>query len=122
MMMSSEYLVPSKLLVFRLRGDLDMHSAGQLRDQVTDELTRKGARGLLLNLSQVPFMDSSGLGFILGRYRHLQEFGGQVLLAAPCPQVRRVLDLAGVNRIIPVFDSEETAQKAWEGVVADDNF
>lgn len=95
-----------------LKGDLDLHSVGEIREAVDNKLRQRGIRTLLIDLSQVPFMDSSGLGFILGRYRHLREKGGQVVLTAPGPQVRRVLELAGVRRIIKIYDSKKAAYRA----------
>ena len=58
----------------------------------------------------MPFMDSSGLGVILGRYRTLRLRGGTVALMHLSPQVKRVYDLSGMARIIPVIREEEAEE------------
>ncbi|NLJ33262.1 MAG: anti-sigma factor antagonist [Firmicutes bacterium] len=110
--MALELILKEGYLLVHLQGDLDLHSVDKIRAVVDNALNRGGVHTLLLDLSQVPFMDSSGLGFILGRYRHLKKKGGQVVLIAPGSQVRRVLKLAGVKRIIEIYDSKKAACRA----------
>lgn len=102
-------------LVAFLEGDLDLHTVKGIREQVDAALEKSGARTLLLDLSRVSFMDSSGLGFILGRYRCLREKGGKVILVAPRAQVRRVLELSGVGRIMKISASIENACPVGKG-------
>jgi stage II sporulation protein AA (anti-sigma F factor antagonist) len=59
-------------------------------------------------------MDSSGLGLILGRYRRFCEQPGQFILTTPASQVRRLLELSGVDRIIPIYNTEEEAYQLRE--------
>jgi len=94
-----------------LEGDLDLHTVNGIRAQVDAALENTGTRTLLMDLSRVPFMDSSGLGFILGRYRSLREKGGRVILVAPRAQVRRVLALAGVDGIMEICASKAEAYR-----------
>jgi stage II sporulation protein AA (anti-sigma F factor antagonist) len=96
-------------LVAFLEGDLDLHTVKGIREQVDAALEKSGARTLLLDLSRVSFMDSSGLGFILGRYRFLRERKGRVILVSPRAQVRRVLALSGVEGIMEICASKEGA-------------
>jgi len=97
------------VLVVNLKGELDHHTAENLRKTVEHELDKEIAQHLLLNLSGLKFMDSSGLGVILGRYRRVSAQGGRVAACALHPHVARLYELAGLPKIIPVFDSEDDA-------------
>jgi stage II sporulation protein AA (anti-sigma F factor antagonist) len=77
-------------------GYLDVDTVPELRDHLSDQVGR-GRRHLLLDLSAVPFMDSSGLNVILRAYEETRRVGGSVRLISPTPTVQRILDLTGVN-------------------------
>ena len=95
------------VLLVRLTGELDQCSASGIRRDLDALLTDPRIRHLVIDLNDMPFMDSSGLGVILGRYRALQARGGSVSLMHLSPQVKRVYDLSGLARIIPVIGEEE---------------
>lgn len=97
------------VLVVTLKGELDHHTADGLRQVVEKELDKDIAQHLLLNLSQLKFMDSSGLGVILGRYRRLSAQGGKMATCSLHPHVERLYELAGLPKIIPVYPTEEAA-------------
>ena len=61
----------------------------------------------MLDMARMPFMDSSGIGVVLGRYRLLCLRGGSVALMHLTPQVRRIYDLSGMAQIIPVIEEKE---------------
>lgn len=98
--------------VARLSGDLDVASSEPFRDALDREMSAQGLRDLCLNLSDVSFVDSSGVGMILGRYRRLRAMGGRMAIAGARPAVRAVLELAGVHRVVPLFESEPEALAA----------
>ena len=85
-----------------LHGDIDHHSAVQLRADLDRLLYAERPKRLWLNLSAVDFMDSSGLGLILGRFNLMQELGGEMILRAPGERVEKILHLAGLERIIAI--------------------
>jgi len=89
-------------LVVTLTGDLDHHTAADTAPQLDRLILHSGALHLILDLSDVTFMDSSGIGVILGRYRRLHRMGGRVTLRRPTPAVDRMLALSGIESIIPV--------------------
>lgn len=102
-------------LLVRLQGELDHHSAEQVRLLVDRELGKKGACNLILNLRGLTFMDSSGIGVILGRYRYLERLGRRMALCNVPKTVRKVLDISGVPKIIPVLTSEAAALVCLSG-------
>lgn len=98
------------VLLVRLAGELDQCSASGIRRDLDQMLLDPRVRHLVIDLRDMPFMDSSGLGVILGRYRMMQERGGTVSLMHLSPQVKRVYDLSGMARIIPVVEEKEAAE------------
>lgn len=97
-------------LVVRCQGELDLHTAIQFRTEVERELERYSAvTNLVLNLDGVSFVDSSGLGVILGRYKHVRQRGGKMVLTRLQPQVHRLFELAGLLKIMPVRTTEAEA-------------
>ncbi|MET9903365.1 STAS domain-containing protein [Streptomyces sp. NPDC006446] len=89
-------------------GELDVETAPELRNRLADQI-RGGRRHLLLDLSAVPFMDSSGINALLKAHDETGRAGGSVCLVSPAPVVRRVLDLTGVSLTIASLDGVEAA-------------
>lgn len=100
--MRIDFEVSRNQLLVRLAGELDEHTATQFRESVEARLDEDGERDLLLDLSEVTFIDSSGLGAILGRYKRISQAERRMAVAAASPQVRRILELSGLLKIIPL--------------------
>ena len=80
-----------------LAGEIDHDAAQSLRMQLDDALVSRSPRTLIIDLGGVGFMDSSGVGLILGRGRHISALGGRLTVQNPPPAVRRMLDLARIT-------------------------
>lgn len=97
----------------RPSGELDAYTVGEFREAlggVTD------ATALLIDLSDVPFMDSAGLGALIGGIRRTREGGGEVAVACSRQSLTRLLHTTGFDRIVPVAESlEEAAAALAEG-------
>jgi stage II sporulation protein AA (anti-sigma F factor antagonist) len=105
-------------LIVSVSGELDLKTAGELRGAVDPILERIHARpNVILDLSDITFMDSSGMGAILGRYRTVSQMGGKLAVCSLTPQLRRLFELTGLTRIIPVFASQTDAVSALQGGV-----
>ena len=85
-----------------LSGEIDHHSAAVLRRELDDYITRHRPSVLRLDLSGIDFMDSSGLGLLMGRYALLSRLGGKLVVCDPSPSVWRMMRLAGMERILRV--------------------
>ena len=83
--------VKRDVLCVRLEGELDHHTAEELRTKVTDMIETHGVHHIVLSLENLSFMDSSGLGVILGRYKHVKGLGGEMVVCAISPPVKRLL-------------------------------
>ena len=99
-------------VILRLDGELDLASADPFRNAADRALAATGSRRLILNLEGVTFIDSSGLGAILGRYRRISQAGGKMGIIGAAPQVLTILELSGILKIIPLYDSEGQALKS----------
>ena len=86
----------------KLKGDIDHHSAVAVRSGMDSLLYKVRPRRLYLDLSGVEFMDSSGLGLIMGRCALMKELGGDLVVCNPCGGVERVIKLAGLERYVRV--------------------
>jgi len=94
--------------VVSLTGELDADTAVALQHQLAT-LVLQGRRHVVLDLADVPFMDSSGLNSILRARSETVRYDGRLLLAAPGPAVRRLLELTGVSLTSPLYASSEEA-------------
>ncbi len=92
------------LLCVYLYGEIDHHGAVALREDLDKLLWRERPRRLVLNLSRIEFMDSAGLGLLMGRYRLMRELGGLMVLSAPNPRVMKILRLSGMERFFEIED------------------
>lgn len=92
----------SKLSVY-VEGDLDLHTAGRFRETVEQLLEHTRCSHLELHLAGVSFLDSSGLGVLLGRYKSMKERQGEMSIVAPVQAVYNILQLSGIMSIIPVY-------------------
>jgi anti-sigma B factor antagonist len=95
--------------VCRPSGELDAFTVGQFRETLAD-LTGPGR--VLIDLSGVPFMDSAGLGALIGGVRRAREAGGDVAVFGPRPAVARLLHTTGFDRVTSVSDTEGEAAAA----------
>lgn len=82
-----------------LAGEIDHHSAREMREQIDEAAQKHKPYCLRLDFSQVPFMDSSGIGLILGRVRLLQYWKGRVVLCGMSAQLGRMVELAGIGSL-----------------------
>ncbi|APH04533.1 anti-sigma F factor antagonist [Bacillus weihaiensis] len=109
MSLAIELDVKKSVLCIRLSGELDHHAAEELREKVTETLAAKQVQHIVLNLEKLSFMDSSGLGVILGRYKQIKAMGGEMVVCAISPAVKRLFDMSGLFKIIRLEDNEDRA-------------
>lgn len=95
-----DYDVRGGTLCLRLRDDLDHRTAALLRGQVDALLNDKGIRRLVLDLKHLRFMDSSGIGFIIGRYKLMARRGGSVAVMNADGRMNRIFEMAGLYQLV----------------------
>lgn len=89
-------------LTVTVKGEIDHHSARSARQKIDELLYYYRAKTVALDLSHITFMDSSGLGLILGRFTLARELGGVLRIVDPTDEVMRILNLAGTSRLIKI--------------------
>jgi len=99
--------------VIAFEGDVDLDSSPAARAVLLDCVKRGG--DLLIDLSQVPYMDSSGVASLVETFQASKSKGQQMSLVAVNPPVLRVLALARLDRVFPIFETVEAAQAAGGG-------
>jgi stage II sporulation protein AA (anti-sigma F factor antagonist) len=99
----------NKNLIVRLKGELDHHTAINFRQVVEKELEKDITKNLILNMENLTFMDSSGIGAILGRYKQVKAKGGQVIICGLGRHNKKILEMGGLLKIIPVSSDENKA-------------
>ena len=94
------------VLLVRLEGELDHHTAEELKSKIEFELNDDAVQHIILNLEALTFMDSSGIGVILGRYKQVKERQGKMIVCSISPQVKRLFDMSGLFKVIQLEENE----------------
>lgn len=100
--------IGQKLVVY-MTGELDHHSAEEVRIKIDDRLERENINYLIMDFSGVTFMDSSGIGAVIGRYKKISAKGGKVSVTRVNEPIKRVFELSGLFKIISLYESVEEA-------------
>ena len=96
-----------QILKIKLRGEIDHHSAVLVRSELDTKIYELRPRHLILDLSCINFIDSSGLGLVMGRYALTQKLGIKFSVLNPTERALKIFELAGLGRIIDVKREEE---------------
>lgn len=92
-------------------GEIDHHTARTIRQAIDSQVELMQPRYLVLDFSDVSFMDSSGIGLVMGRYKLMNAIGGELSIANTSPSIGRVMRLAGLERLTKI---EECGGKSNE--------
>lgn len=102
----------NNILIVHMAGELDHHSSEEVRNKIDDRIERGRIEKLIMDFSNVTFMDSSGIGVVIGRYKKLSIKKGIVCIANVKESVKRVFELSGMFKIINVYSNIDEAIKA----------
>lgn len=94
-----------RLVVMRIYGEIDHHMAGEIKKRAEREIKSTGAVNIALDFGGVTFMDSSGIGMIIGRYRTVRALGGSLIIFDASQQVLRLIEMAGINDLVLISDT-----------------
>jgi anti-sigma B factor antagonist len=104
--------------VIRVAGEVDVYTAPMLREQIR-ELAAKGAVHLIADLGQVDFLDSTGLGALVGGLKRLREEGGSLTLVITAPRILRIFQITGLTKVLATQRSVTdaiTADPHWQQI------
>ncbi len=94
-------------LTAHISGEIDQHTAGWLRMDIDTALNDNRPQHLILDFSAVTFMDSSGVGLVMGRYKNMKSMGGTVELTGMPPYIEKVMSLAKMDRLVRMSGQNE---------------
>jgi anti-sigma B factor antagonist len=109
--------VRSGTVVFALHGDADLHSATELRARLGADI-EAGADVVIVDFSEVTFIDSVALGVLLDAIKRLRARGGELRIAGPRPEIRRVFEITLLDRIFPLDATRSEALTATAEAVS----
>lgn len=105
----TSYEIDQRCLIIRLNDELDHHNAIQIRKKADRMIERNHVKNIVFDFSGAGFMDSAGIGVIMGRYKKVIFIGGRIAVASVNNAVDRIFRLSGLYKIIDKYDSVETA-------------
>ncbi len=87
-------------LVVKLYGEIDHHTASEIKTVIDKELMLKNIINIVMDFDGVTFMDSSGIGMIVGRYKQITARGGKMMIIRVKPQVDKILEISGLKKVL----------------------
>ena len=104
--LESKFLKEDKLLLIKITEEIDHHSTEKIRRLADNEITRYMPRKVVFDFDKVSFMDSSGIGMIIGRYKTANMLGGKVEMTNVKPSIEKIFEMSGLLKIIPVVKNK----------------
>ena len=98
--MNIDYIKKDKQLIVEITEDIDHHVAEKIRRKIDEQITRYMPRKTIFDFSRVTFMDSAGIGMIIGRYKMMKLIGGSLEIINIASQTKRILEMSGISKII----------------------
>lgn len=105
--MGVNFKTQDKTLIAFISGEVDHHTAMSIRYAIDKAMVNLECINLIMDLSKVSFMDSSGIGLILGRYKKVNKMSGQIYISGCRRHVEKVLSMSDVFSLIPKYDNYE---------------
>lgn len=91
-------------LIIHVPTELDHHNAEEIRKGTDRLMEKENIRTIIFDFTRTNFMDSSGIGVIMGRYKNLNFTGGKVTAVCVNPRIQRILQLSGIHKIIDIYE------------------
>lgn len=104
--MAAQIIYENEKIIICLQGDLDHHSAAIIRAGIDDAILVHRPKTLVFDFGEITFMDSSGIGLVMGRYRLMSSLGGEIIMRNLPPHIKKVMKLAGLEKLGRMEESE----------------
>ena len=106
--MEIRFYEKDKLLVFKISEEIDDYSVQKMRRSADYEIERNKKKKVIFDFDSVTFMDSAGIGLIIGRYKFANMLGARLEVSNLTPSVQKIFDMSGILKLIPVVDLKES--------------
>lgn len=100
--MNTKYQDMDKLLIFEITEEIDHHTTEKIRRKMDNEIKRYMPKKVIFDFNQVTFMDSAGIGMLIGRYKMVRMLGGITELMNVNQTIKKIFEMSGVLKIIPI--------------------
>ena len=100
--LKANYLKEYKLLILEITEEIDHHSCEKIKKRADYEIQIHIPKKVIFDFNSVTFMDSSGIGMIIGRYKLISMFGGKTSMVNVNPKIKKVFEMSGILKIIPI--------------------
>jgi stage II sporulation protein AA (anti-sigma F factor antagonist) len=104
--MESKFYEEDKLIVFKITDEIDDHSVQMIRRRIDYEIERYMPKKIIFDFNSVTFMDSAGIGLIIGRYKFARMLGAKIELTNLGTSIRKIFEMSGILRLIPVTENQ----------------
>ena len=101
-----KYEVQENCLTIFLPGELDHHNAEEIRKRSDYLIDQNHIRYVIFDFTDMTFMDSSGIGVIMGRYKRIYMLGGEVCAVHTSERMKKILTMSGVTRIMQIYEED----------------
>lgn len=115
-MLKAQFFIQKAVLFVRFSGELDQKSVERIRVRVSELIANYNIEYLVINCRDLSFMDSSGIGFIIGRYNQLKEVNGKIIICEMNELIAKIISISGLSRIVILKKTEEEANIFVEGM------
>ena len=112
--MKTKYIKEDKLLILKITEEIDHYTCEKIKKRADYEIEIHIPKKVIFDLRDVNFMDSSGIGMIIGRYKLAAMFGGKTSMINVRPTIRKILVMSGILKLIPIEEVEETGGTEFE--------
>ena len=110
--MSKEFKAGKNALTVYLRGEIDQYKANEMKQKIDIEIEQSTKKNLIIDLSEVDLMDSSGIGLIVGRYKLTLSLGGTTVICSAKKNIAKMIELSGIEKVISYYKSADDAERA----------
>ena len=110
--MSVEFKVINSSLIVNINSEIDHHFVDETKKLIDKKASESGVKNIVFNFENVDFMDSAGIGMIIGQYKFTTQKGGITSVACLSENLKRIMMISGLYRIIKIYNSVEEASRA----------
>lgn len=100
-----------KNLIVKITGDIDHHVSSNIKEKIDREFKLSNCANIIFDLANVNFMDSSGIGMIIGRYKILEKSGGKIYIINVNEQLESIIEISGLKKIISFYNNLDEVLK-----------
>ena len=105
--MNVKHFIEDRLLVFEITEEIDHHVCEIIRRRADYEIQRFMPKRVIFDFNRVVFMDSAGIGLVIGRYKNVKSFGGTLEMVNVNESLKKVFEMSGILKLVPIVNSYE---------------